>query len=72
MGSPPDTFPGTPDHPYWQFLERLMFYDPALTLRQLRTPTLALFGELDNNILAAKNSAASRPSQVESRWTSRR
>jgi pimeloyl-ACP methyl ester carboxylesterase len=58
MGSPPDTFPGTPGDPYWQFIRRLYFYDPAPTLRQLRVPTLALFGELDNNILAEKNKAA--------------
>jgi pimeloyl-ACP methyl ester carboxylesterase len=54
MGSPPDTIPGTPDHPYWQFIRRLYFYDPVPTLRQLKTPTLALWGELDNNILAGK------------------
>jgi pimeloyl-ACP methyl ester carboxylesterase len=58
MGSPPDSFPGTPDHPYWQFIRRQFFHDPAPALRQLRTPTLALFGELDNNILAEKNRAA--------------
>ena len=57
-GKPPDTFPGTPDHPYWQFIRRLYFYDPAPTLRQLQVPTLALFGELDNNIVAEKNRAA--------------
>jgi pimeloyl-ACP methyl ester carboxylesterase len=55
---PPDTFPRTPDHPYWQFIRRLYFYDPAPTLRQLQVPTLALFGELDNNIVAEKNRAA--------------
>ena len=58
IGTPPDTFPATPDHPYWQFIRRLYFYDPAPTLRQLRVPTLALFGELDNNIVANKNKAA--------------
>jgi uncharacterized protein len=58
MGTPPDTFPGTPDHPYWAFIRRLYFYDPAPTLRQLHTPTLALFGERDNNIVADKNRAA--------------
>ena len=58
LGSPPGTFPGTPDHPYWQMIRRLYFYDPAPTLRQLRVPVLALFGELDNNILAHKNKAA--------------
>ena len=36
----------------------LYFYDPAPTLRQLGVPVLALFGELDNNILAEKNRAA--------------
>jgi pimeloyl-ACP methyl ester carboxylesterase len=58
LGAPPDNFPVTPDAAYWQFMRRLYFYDPAPTLRQLQTPTLALFGELDNNILAAKNHAA--------------
>jgi pimeloyl-ACP methyl ester carboxylesterase len=58
MGSPPDAFPGTRDAPYWQFIRRLYFYDPAPTLRQLQVPTLALFGQLDNNIVADKNKAA--------------
>jgi pimeloyl-ACP methyl ester carboxylesterase len=58
MGKPPDTIPGTPDHPYWQFIKRLYFYDPVPTLRQLRTPTLAVWGELDNNIMAEKNKTA--------------
>jgi hypothetical protein len=57
-GTPPDTFPGTPDHPWLQFIRRLLFYDPAPTLRQLQVPTLALFGELDNNVMAEKNLAA--------------
>ena len=58
MGAAPDTIPGTPDHPYWQFIRRLYFYDPAPTLRQLKAPTLALWGELDNNIVADKNKPA--------------
>ncbi len=58
MGPAPDTIPGTPDDPYWQFMRRLYFYDPAPTLRQLRVPTLAPFGELDNNILTEKNQPA--------------
>jgi len=58
LGTPPDTFPGTPDHPHWQHIRRVYFYDPAPTLRQLQVPTLALFGELDNNIVADKNKAA--------------
>jgi pimeloyl-ACP methyl ester carboxylesterase len=58
VGRPPDTYPGTPDHPYWGFIRRLYFYDPVPTLGRLQVPTLALFGELDNNILAAKNKLA--------------
>jgi dienelactone hydrolase len=56
--APPDTFPDVPDHPLWDRIRRLYFYDPAPTLRQLRVPTLALFGALDNNIVAEKNQAA--------------
>jgi pimeloyl-ACP methyl ester carboxylesterase len=58
IGRPPGTFPGTPDDPYWGFMRRLYFYDPAPTLRRLQVPTLALFGELDNNVMAEKNRAA--------------
>jgi hypothetical protein len=36
----------------------LIVYDPAPTIRQLQLPVLALFGELDNNIMADKNRAA--------------
>ena len=57
-GNPPAAFPSSQDHPYLQFLRPLIQYDPAPTLRQLRLPLLALFGELDNNILAEKNRAA--------------
>ena len=58
MGSPPDTFPGTPDNLYWQSIRRLYFYDPVPILRQVKIPVLALFGELDNNIVAEKNRSA--------------
>jgi pimeloyl-ACP methyl ester carboxylesterase len=58
MGPPPDTFPGSPDHPQWQVIKRTYFYDPTLTLHQLTAPTLAIWGELDNNILADKNKPA--------------
>ncbi|MFL6279640.1 MAG: alpha/beta fold hydrolase [Vicinamibacterales bacterium] len=58
MGAAPKTIPGSPDDPYLQFIRRLYFYDPVPTLRQLQTPTLALWGELDNNVLAEKNRAA--------------
>jgi uncharacterized protein len=58
IGRPPDTFPANPDHPHWQVIRRMYFHDPTPTLRQLQVPTLALFGELDNNIVAEKNKAA--------------
>jgi pimeloyl-ACP methyl ester carboxylesterase len=58
LGTPPSTFPGTSDDPLWRTMRAFYFYDPAPTLRRLRTPTLAMFGELDNNILAEKNRAA--------------
>lgn len=58
LGSAPSTFPGTPDDPYWEFIRRLYFYDPGPTLRRLKAPVLALFGELDDNILAEKNKNA--------------
>jgi pimeloyl-ACP methyl ester carboxylesterase len=58
LGRPPDAFPGTPDHPAWRYIRLVYFHDPSPTLRQLQAPTLALFGGLDNNIVAAKNSGA--------------
>jgi uncharacterized protein len=57
-GAPPDTFPGTQQHPSWQTIRQSYFHDPAPILRKLQTPTLAIFGELDNNIVAEKNKAA--------------
>ena len=57
-GNPPEAFPATQDHPYLQFIRPLILYDPAPTIRQLQLPVLALFGELDNNIVAEKNRAA--------------
>ena len=36
----------------------MILYDPAAAIRQIKLPVLALFGELDNNILAEKNRAA--------------
>lgn len=57
-GSPPETFPAAPDAPHWEMMRRMYFYDPAPTLRQLRVPVLALFGELDNNVVPDKNRAA--------------
>jgi pimeloyl-ACP methyl ester carboxylesterase len=59
MGAPPETaFPSTPDHPQWQVIKRTYSYDPAPTLRRLMVPTLAVWGELDNNIVADKNKPA--------------
>ena len=54
-GKPPDAFPGKPKDPYLQLIRPMIVYDPAPALRALRLPVLALFGELDNNIVAAKN-----------------
>ena len=58
LGGSRPTRAGDTDHPYWQSIRGLYFYDPAPTLRQLQVPVLALFGELDNNIVAEKNKAA--------------
>jgi pimeloyl-ACP methyl ester carboxylesterase len=58
IGNAPDTFPDSPTAPYWQTIRALYFYDPAPTLRRLVIPVLAVFGELDDNILAEKNSEA--------------
>lgn len=57
-GSTPENFPDTRDDPYFTFLRPLISYDPAPTLQRLQVPVLALFGELDNNILPEKNRAA--------------
>ena len=59
----PDSFPATQDHPYLQLIRPMITYDPAPTLRQIQLPLLALFGELDNNIIAEKNRAAWRASK---------
>ena len=59
MGAPPETaFPSTREHQQWQVIKRTYFYDPVPTLRQLTVPTLAMWGELDNNIMADKNKPA--------------
>ena len=55
LGSPPETFPGKQDDPYWDTIRRLYFFDPAPVIQELQLPILALFGELDNNILPEKN-----------------
>jgi dienelactone hydrolase len=57
-GNPPEAFPATQDHPYLQFIRPLIVHDPAPAIRQIQAPLLALFGELDNNIMAEKNRAA--------------
>jgi pimeloyl-ACP methyl ester carboxylesterase len=58
LGRAPESFPGSQTDQYWGFIRRLYFYDPAPTLSRLKTPTLALFGALDNNIIAQKNKTA--------------
>lgn len=57
-GKAPETFPDNPNDPYLQFIRPLIVYDPAPALRATRLPVLALFGELDDNILAEKNRSA--------------
>jgi len=57
-GAPPPSFPGDRDDPLWRTMRAHYFHDPGPTLRRLRTPTLAIWGELDNNILPEKNKAA--------------
>jgi dienelactone hydrolase len=58
FGRAPPSFPGTRDDPHWDYIRLVYFHDPGPTLRQLRVPTLAIFGGLDNNIVAEKNRAA--------------
>jgi uncharacterized protein len=58
IGRAPDSIPATRDHPVWDSMRRLYFFDPAPILRQLELPVLAVFGELDDNILAEKNKQA--------------
>jgi uncharacterized protein len=58
LGRAPDDFPASPDDPYWRSIRALYFYDPAPALKELRIPVLALFGELDDNIVAEKNQKA--------------
>ena len=55
LGQAPPTFPASRDDAQWTFFRRIYLYDPAPTLRQLKTPTLAIFGGLDDNIIATKN-----------------
>lgn len=58
IGQAPESFPATPSAPHWASLRLLYFFDPTPILQQLQLPTLALFGELDNNIIGGKNKAA--------------
>jgi uncharacterized protein len=39
--------PDKPDNGYWAHMRRSYFYDPAPTLRSLKCPLLAIFGEED-------------------------
>jgi pimeloyl-ACP methyl ester carboxylesterase len=52
--------PATADDAYWANTRRFYFYDPAPTLRALRAPLLALFGELDSPEGVTSNVAAMR------------
>jgi hypothetical protein len=67
-GNPPEEFPATQDHPYLQFIRPLILYDPAAAIRQIKLPVLALFGELDNNILLRRTAPpGKRPSKPRPR-----
>lgn len=57
-GTPPASFPGDPNDQVWRTMRAYSFYDPDPTLRRLRTPTLAIWGELDKNIVPERNKAA--------------
>jgi len=46
----PDDFPMPPPPALLSALRRAAIYDPAPTLRRVRTPTLAMFGALDRNV----------------------
>jgi pimeloyl-ACP methyl ester carboxylesterase len=46
----PDDFPMPPPPAMLAAFRRAAIYDPATTLRRVRTPTLALFGTLDRNV----------------------
>ncbi|HWC19813.1 MAG TPA: alpha/beta fold hydrolase [Terriglobales bacterium] len=54
-GNPPPNFPGDRHDPLWLTMRAFYFYDPGPNLQRLRTPTLAIWGELDKNILPEKN-----------------
>ena len=58
LGRAPPSFPATRDDPHWRYIRLIYFHDPGPALRRLTVPTLAIFGELDNNIVAPKNRAA--------------
>jgi len=42
---------------FWDMWRRILDYDPAPALGRLRCPVLAIFGGLDQNVVAAKNRA---------------
>jgi pimeloyl-ACP methyl ester carboxylesterase len=45
----------TPDDPEWKWGELNWRYDPVPTLERVKTPTLALFGAADRNVVPAEN-----------------
>ncbi len=49
-----------PPLPMLSALRTALIYDPAATLRQIRTPTLALFGALDKNVDSTDSAARFR------------
>lgn len=59
--------PAAADDPFWENARRFYFYDPAPTLRALRAPLLAIFGELDSPSGVKTNVAAMRSALEEGR-----
>jgi pimeloyl-ACP methyl ester carboxylesterase len=49
--------PATQDDAQWALMRLTYFYDPLPALKNVHCPTLALFGELDLNVLPEKNKA---------------
>jgi pimeloyl-ACP methyl ester carboxylesterase len=54
MGRAPPNFPDGRDNAQWSVIRKVYLYDPAPPLGRLRTPVLAIFGELDSNIIAGE------------------
>lgn len=47
--------PGEPEHEDWEWSRLNAFYDPVPTLERLMVPTLAIYGERDDNVVPEVN-----------------